>query len=135
MIKAVFDTNVYISAFVIGGRAEQAYLSVLQGRGALLYTSIPILAELSNKLAGKFLWGDKELKSAVQHIAKAAVMVKPSSKLNILDDEPDNRILECAVEARADCIVTGDKHLLGLKEFGGVRIITIADFLKACKPG
>ena len=44
--------------------------------------------------------------------------------------EPDNRILECAVEAQEDVIVTGDKHLLKLKKYKGINIITLAEFLE-----
>ena len=46
-------------------------------------------------------------------------------------DEPDNRILECALAARAEAIVTGDRALLALREFGGVRIIRLRDYLEA----
>jgi len=55
---------------------------------------------------------------------------KPAKRIAILDDAPDNRILECAVDAEADYIVTGDRHLLNLASQGDTKIITLADFLK-----
>jgi predicted nucleic acid-binding protein len=48
----------------------------------------------------------------------------------VLEDEPDNRILECAVIAEADLIVTGDHHLLDLREFEGIPLVRLADFLR-----
>jgi predicted nucleic acid-binding protein len=55
--------------------------------------------------------------------------VKPNEKLRVLDDEADNRILECAAEGRADVIVSGDRHLLSLKEFREIPILRVAEFL------
>jgi predicted nucleic acid-binding protein len=48
----------------------------------------------------------------------------------VVFDEPDNRILECAAEAKADFIVTGDKHLLSLKHFQNIKIISLSNFLE-----
>jgi len=50
-------------------------------------------------------------------------------RLKILSDEPDNRILECAEEAKARYIVTGDRHLLDLKKYKMTRILALSDFL------
>jgi predicted nucleic acid-binding protein len=50
--------------------------------------------------------------------------------LTVLDDDPDNRILECALDAHADLVVTGDRHLLKLKKFQGIPIIRLADFIR-----
>lgn len=129
MHKIVFDTNVYISAFLTkNGRAEEAYLLAVKGKFQL-YTSVPIITETASKLRTKFSWDDEAIKKAVRHVGSVATVVKPTVKLDILADEPDNRILECAKAAEADFIVTGDKHLLVLKEFEGFRIVTIAEFL------
>ena len=129
MLKAVFDTNVYISAFITrGGRAQQAFMRAVNGQAAC-YTSIPILTEAGKKLREKFLWEDDKIITALKLISTVASVVKPESKLAILKDDPDNRILECAQKAVADIIVTGDHHLLQLKNFEGIKIITIAEFL------
>lgn len=129
MPKVVFDTNVYISALLTkGGKAEEAYFLAIKGK-INLYTSVPILTELAIKLRTKFLWDDDAIKNAVKHISRVAKAVKPAVKLNILADEPDNRILECASHVKADYIVTGDKHILGLKKFENAKIVAIAEFL------
>src|SRR3989338_4902013 len=132
MPKVVFDTNVYISAFLTkGGKAEAAYFLALQGK-IKLYTSVSILTETAIKLRTKFLWDDEAIKSSIKHISRVAKAVKPVAKLNILADEPDNRILECAGH-KADYIVTGDKHILGLKKFEDAKIVTLAEFLHYMK--
>jgi uncharacterized protein len=127
--KVVFDTNVYISALITpGGRAEEAWFLALKGRMEV-YTSVAILTETAAKLRGKFHWEDEWIKKALRHIADVARVVKPALRLKTLKDDPDNRILECARHAGAEVIITGDKHLLSLKSFEGIRIMTIADFL------
>jgi len=133
MPKVVFDTNVYISAFLTkGGKAEAAYFLSIQGK-IKLYTSVSILTETAIKLRTKFLWDDEAIKSSIKHISRVAKAVKPVAKLNILADEPDNRILECAGHIKADYIVTGDKHILGLKKFEDAKIVTLAEFLHYMK--
>ncbi len=133
MLKVVFDTNVYISALITpGGNAEKVFFLALEKK-IYLFTSIPILTETAKKLTDKFLWDNDHVKSAVKHIGRVATVVKPMKKLNVLNDEPDNRILECAKQAEADLIITGDKHLLVLKEFEGIDVVKIAHFLKKAK--
>ncbi len=129
MIKAVFDTNVYISALIFSGsKAEEAYIHAIEG-DIELYTSVSILTETAKKLREKFSWNDHNITAALKHISKVATVLKPRIKLNILKDNPDNRILECAKEVNAHLIVTGDRHLLELKEFEGTGITNIAGFL------
>lgn len=128
-MKVVFDTNIYISAFISpGGKAEDAYLLAVDGR-VELYTSAAILTETARKLREKFLWADNKITAAIKQISKVATVLKPVNRLNILSDAPDNRILECAKKAVADLIVTGDKHLLDLKQYEGIGITRIAGFL------
>jgi putative PIN family toxin of toxin-antitoxin system len=129
VLKIVFDTNVYISAFLTKkGKAEEAFMLAVQGE-VELYSSIPIITEMAGKLRGKFSWDDDAVKRSVKFVATVANIVKSDERIDLLKDEPDNRILECARCAGADTIVTGDRHLLSLKEFEGIRISTIREFL------
>ena len=129
MLKVVFDTNVYISAFISpDSKAEEAYLLAVNGK-VELYTSVAILTETARKLREKFLWDDDRITAALRHISKVSIVVKPLKRLKVLADAPDNRVLECAKEAAAGLIVTGDKHLLDLKEYEGIGITRIAGFL------
>jgi len=133
VLRVVFDTNVYISAFISpGSKAEDAYLLAVDGR-AELYTSVAILTETAKKLREKFLWDNNKITAAIKQISRVATVLKPANRLNILSDAPDNRVLECAKEAVADLIVTGDKHLLDLKQYEGIGITRIAGFLYSFK--
>jgi putative PIN family toxin of toxin-antitoxin system len=129
-VKVVFDTNGFISAFIVpGGQAERAVL-LARARHFILFTSVPILTEMAQKLRSKFGQTDKDIRQALKFISRTTEILKPRARLRVLKDIPDNRILECAFEARADLIVTGDRHLLRLREFEGISIIRLADFLR-----
>ena len=130
MRTVVFDTNIYVSAFVTpGGRGESAYRMAVDGR-VKLSSSVPILAELARILQYKFNWDADRVTAAIRHVAAVATVLKPTARLAILRDEPDNRILECALAAGADVIVTGDRHLLDLGKYEGIAIEPLAVFLE-----
>jgi putative PIN family toxin of toxin-antitoxin system len=129
-MKVVFDTNVFVSAFIVSGsRGEQALL-LAHRRKVALYTSVPILTETARVLREKFAQPEEDITVALKMIGRAATIVRPVRKITILEDVPDNRILECAVTVEVDLIVTGDQHLLRLKAFEGVSIVRLADFLR-----
>jgi len=128
-VKVVFDTNVYISAFVIpGGNAEKAYLHAIEGDFNLC-TSIAILTELARKLDEKFGWEKHTIEQLIMAIGNLATIFKTSPRLKVVSDDPDNRVLECALEAGAELIVTGDKHLLKLIKYQHAEIIRLSTFL------
>ena len=129
-MKVVFDTNIFISAFVIpGGKAEAVYSDALR-KDFTLYSSVAILTETAQKLREKFGWQQDKITSLLKAIAKVAIVIKTEPHLHLLADEPDNRVLECAEAAGADFIVTGDKHLLFLKHFQNSDLVKLSDFLK-----
>ena len=128
-MKIVFDTNIYISAFVIpGGNAEKAYLHAIDDDFELC-TSVAILTELARKLDEKFGWEKQKIVQLISSISNVATVLKTTPWLKVLSDDPDNRILECALKAGADFLVTGDKHLLKLRNYGNFEIIKLANFL------
>ena len=129
-MRVVFDSNVFISAFVVpGSQGERAFL-LAQGNRFELHTSVAILTETARVLRRKFDQDENDIKQALRQISRAAVVSKPVSKLRVVDDEADNRILECARDTRADLVVTGDRHLLKLRRFEGIPIVRLADFLR-----
>ncbi|HXN15204.1 MAG TPA: putative toxin-antitoxin system toxin component, PIN family [Usitatibacter sp.] len=93
--------------------------------------SQPILDELLGVLGRKFAHNAEDLAHVAVFLSELALYLKPRRKLNILKDHPDNRILECALTGRAEAIVTGDRALLALREFRGVRIIGLREYLRA----
>ena len=65
-------------------------------------------------LQTKFDWTKERARQAILEISQTATVLSPRPTLHLLNEEPDNRILECALAAEAQWIVTGDRHLLGL---------------------
>lgn len=76
---------------------------------------------------------ENDVSSIIKRIIKTADFVKPKDKISILFDEPDNRILECAVECRSNLIVSGDRHLTDLKNFEGIGIVRASDLLHSVR--
>jgi putative PIN family toxin of toxin-antitoxin system len=114
---------------VHGSKGEDAFL-LAHRRKVELYTSVPILTETARVLRTKFHQPEQDIAAALKQVGRAATILRPSRKVAVLEDVPDNRILECAVTARADLVVTGDQHLLKIKEFEGIPIVRLADFLR-----
>ncbi len=114
-----------------GGMADHAYL--LARRGVVeLHASTFILDEVGRVLGEKFGWEEDRVMRAVAQMRRAAAGVhEPEESVDVIEDDPtDNRILECALAAGAETIVTGDKkHLLPLGSFRGVSIVGLRDFL------
>jgi uncharacterized protein len=128
-LKAVFDTNIFVSALAIpGGQAERAINLVIDGQ-VNLCISKEIIHEVLGVLAQKFSKGPEELSRTAVFLSELAELIVPRKKLAILEDEPDNRILECAVTGHADVIVTGDRTMLKLKKYQEIRILSLRQFL------
>lgn len=94
------------------------------------------LNEVEGVLVNKFGWARERAKEAKEALRSlSTVVVDPEASISIVkSSEADNRILECAVEARADFLITGDKrHPLALETFRGVKIVSPAEFLEFCE--
>lgn len=129
-MKVVFDTNIFISAFVIpGSQAEKAMLRIIEGMDVLLLSK-GILDELLSVLSIKFSRDREEISRVAVILSEIAEWVDPSKKIKVLSDEPDNRILECAVSGNADVIVTGDKEIIRLGEYEKIKIISLKEYLE-----
>ena len=128
-MRVVFDSNVLLAALLFPeGRAAAAVEDILGGRDDLVLSS-PILREVLSVLARKFSRDKEELSRVAVVLGEMGEIVEPSRRLTVFRDEPDNRILECAVEGKADVIVTGDKAMLALREYQGIRLVSLADYL------
>ena len=129
--RVVFDTNILVSALVFpGGRGEAALRRIIEQTDQLLL-SRPIVDELLDVLARKFARDAEELAHAAVYVTELAVIVAPKRRLRVVKDDPDNRILECAVAGHAEAIVTGDKGLLALKIYKKIHILTLREYLGA----
>ena len=128
-MKVVFDTNVLVSALVFpGGRGEAALQRIVQEKDQLLLSK-PILDELLGILGRKFARDAEALSHIAVFLTELSTPVKPRQRLRVVKDEPDNRILECAVAGAAGVIVTGDRALLAVREYQGIRVTSLRDYL------
>ena len=128
-MRVVFDTNIFISALILpGSSAEKAILKVIEGSDELII-SHDIIDEVLTVLSNKFSRNREALSRTAINLAEIGRIVKPTERIGIFQDEPDNRILECATAGKADAIVTGDKEMLKLGKYGGIKIITLKDYL------
>ena len=95
-----------------------------------LVTSPALLVELARVLADKLEFDGDHVDAVVLQIARIAHVVRPTSRLTVISDEPDNRVLECAIEGSAELIVSGDRHILNLGEYDGIAIVGVTDALR-----
>jgi uncharacterized protein len=130
-VKVVFDTNVWISIFM-QRRVRNEFLRVKQN--LTVYISEDIGLEVSKVLQypkvsaiiKKTGTNEKEL---LRTLKDNSTPVETKVKLHVVnEDAQDNKILECALAAGADVIVTGDKHLLNLGRFKKTKILTPRQF-------
>jgi len=129
--KIVVDTNILISALGWDGPQRKLYRLCLRGNFELCL-SRSILHELVRVMGySKFKFTKEETASFLNSILEIATILNPRKKLRIIkEDPPNNRVLECAVEVGANAIISGDNHLLQLKEFKGIKILSAAEFLE-----
>jgi len=128
-LKAVFDTNIFVSALAIPGRQADRAIDLVIDTRINLCISKEIIHEVLGVLAKKFSKAPEELSRTAVFLSELAELIVPRKKLAVLDDEPDNRILECAVTGHAEVIVTGDRAMLHLKNYEGIRILSLRQFL------
>jgi putative PIN family toxin of toxin-antitoxin system len=125
----VLDANIYVSAFAFGGKPKRVFQLAITRRVDVAISD-PIRTEVLRTLHHKFRWSDERLREADSLIRTAARSVVPTMTLQAIESDPDDdRVLECAVTANAELIVTGDSDLLRLGEYEGIKIIQVAEFL------
>ena len=133
----VLDTNVIVSAYLSAEGPPAEIIRRWEADVIEVATSSPLLVELERVLnythIRKYFKDPQEnIETFIRTFRRVAIMVEPPDKLDIVKDDPsDNRVLECAVSSGAAYIITGDKHLLGLKELEGIVILSPTGFLTA----
>ena len=136
-MKITIDTNTLISAtfwygdsFEIISRVENKQLDLVLSKGIIKeFFGVLHYDEIKEKIKDKNL----EMKRTVAKIVSISSIVEPKQKFNACEDPKDNIVLECAVEGKVDYIISQDKHLLKLKEFKGIKIVTAKEFLGLTK--
>ncbi|MDZ7586218.1 MAG: putative toxin-antitoxin system toxin component, PIN family [Patescibacteria group bacterium] len=128
-LKVVLDTNIYLSGIIFGGNSRHI-LDLIIKKKIKAVSSPAILLEISQKLKQKFKWSQEQIFLTIKTIVKTTNMIRTKKTLKIVKaDKSDNKIIEAAVESNSSYIISGDKHLLKIKKYQGVKIVTPADFL------
>lgn len=133
MIKIVADTNILVSASFWHGNPYKIMLLAAKGR-IEAFASIEIIEEFTNALRRDFKISEQEISERTENFLEIIKIVKPKRKIaEITEDPEDNKVLEAAAEIKADYVVSGDKHLLKLKEFEAIKIVKAKEFLELVK--
>jgi len=136
-VRITLDTNVLVSAFI----ARQGHPALLLElavtvEGIRLVLSEPILREFEDVLRrdevrSRFAYTEQDVKDTVRGIRRSSAIVRPKSKFRIIKDDPkDDVVLNTAQDGNADYIVSGDNHILKLRNFKGIRIVTPSEMVK-----
>ncbi|MBI2176679.1 putative toxin-antitoxin system toxin component, PIN family [Candidatus Woesearchaeota archaeon] len=136
-LNVVFDTNIFVSAIFWQKGNPHRLFELAIDQKIKAFTSVEILGELLRVLRRDFPGQGQEetILDYLSLILKRIKIVEAKAKLDVVKNDPDdNKILECAVACGADYIVTGDKHLLDLKEYERIKIITAATLVGIMRP-
>jgi len=128
--KIVLDTNVFISGVLFNGNCRIILNEVIEGK-LKLFISEKILIEVADVLSRKkFDFPPEIIRHIITEIEQISEFVSPKIEHKIISKDPDdNMIIDCAVESTADYIISGDNHLLEIKSYKNIKIISPRDFL------
>ena len=122
--KIVFDTNVLISATLWDNSVAQKFLFKCIKENVQIFSSQEIIEEYKEILARDFDYKEQEIGEILERVLRFVTLVPPNKKVDVIKEDPDdNMIIECAIESKAEHIISYDKHLLKLKEFQGIKIV------------
>jgi putative PIN family toxin of toxin-antitoxin system len=130
--RITLDTNIIISALFWNGFPNAILRKCINGEVELILSE-EILKEVEEVLRKekKFMMAEKAILELKKELLKISNIVTPKEKLYIVkEDLNDNKILECGIAGKVDFIVSGDKHLLKIKNFKGIKIVTAREILE-----
>jgi len=129
--KVLLDTNILISALGWNGKSRQIFQKCVNSELELI-TSPEQIIELRKVMDyPKFAFTEEQKDTFISIILEIATMVEITGKVKIIKDDPDDdAILETAIIGKVDYIISGDPHLLELREYAGIKIVTASIFLE-----
>lgn len=136
MLKVVLDTNLFISGLINSLGPPAQLLKAWRKYAYILITSNEILEEIERVLnyshiVKKYHLSKEVIESNINLIKQEAIVLFDTVKLSVIKSDPDdNKILACALEAKAQYIISGDDHLLSLGQYHDIKIVTAREFLK-----
>ena len=129
-MRVVADSNIFISSFFWGRNPRKIMERTIDGEDKL-FVCKEILQETAAVMArSKFSVSSEHIARFIRSIEEVAYHIVLNGIVQqVCRDSEDDKILECALLANADYIVTGDNDLLTIKEFRGVKIVTTSEYL------
>ncbi len=127
-MKAIIDTNVFISGILFGGNPEKIINLWLKNKFTLCL-SPQLKAEIFTKLENRFSYPEKDLQILATVLDTKSLKFVPKTTLNICADPKDNFLFELAEESKADFIISGDKKVLEIKKYKNTKVISPKFFL------
>ena len=129
-MRVVLDTNVIVSALVGHGRPRRLLIRLFERHE--IVSSKQMLAELGDILSRRKIGFTRhQINHFLLIMVKGSIMVTVVECPKIVEEDPDDDlVLATALEGEADFIVSGDKHLLSLGEFRGIKIVTVREMLE-----
>ena len=128
--RVVIDTNIYISAIFWNGKPREVIDLGRDGK-ITIFTSLDIENEIVGKLKTTFKLAEEDVNQILLDFSTFTLPIRINKQLIVVRDDPDdNKFIECAVECKANYIISGDRHLLNLKEYEGIKLIKSSEFLK-----
>ena len=132
MIKTivVLDTNIFISAVFWEGKPYAIVKNAIN-QDIIVFISNYIIEEIRKVLVRDFNLEKQEIDDIVNAVLYFTHLIEPRGAVTFIKDDPkDDKILDCAIACNAEFIVSQDNHLLNLKTFRGIRIVSPEEFLK-----
>ena len=132
-MNIVFDVNVLVSSLISRGKPRQLWRKAVRGEFQLVLSRriIEEFVEVISRPKFQHYLVERDVLEFLEALSTTARIVKGRSTFRVIREDPeDNNILAAAYDARADYIVSGERHLLGLKEFEGTRIVTVERMLE-----
>jgi putative PIN family toxin of toxin-antitoxin system len=135
VLRVVLDTNVFVSSLLSTEGPPAQLLNAWREGRYMLFTSAQIIAEIvevleSPRISKKYLIQQKDVENLVDLLKTDAVLVpgQAAVKGSVPRDPRDEMFLACAIDANADCIVSGNRHLLDLQSYRDIPILTVKEF-------
>jgi len=133
LTRLTYDTNIYISGIFWRGNPRKLIEKAI-GKEVELFVSKDILSELETVLQRDFKADKRRTEQITNNILKISQLIEVRTSVNAIKRDPgDNKILACAVDSKSEYLVSGDVHLLDLKEYKGINIVTASEMLKILK--
>jgi uncharacterized protein len=135
VLKVVVDTNQFVSSLLIKKGLPVRIIDAWRRGTYILVTSNEILEEVSRvlrypRIQGKYRFQEESIESLVSVVERQAIVLQNPDPVDVIKEDPDdNRILACAIQGKAHYIVSGDPHLLKVRKYQDVTIVTPREFI------